>query len=194
MIRRTIRIAASIALLTLAACSSLPIGTASSLRGLDYLGDDIASLLLAFDVPLTLEPIPDGSVLNFDVTTPASGERHIRAVLTETDASDLAGTLPPPADQRNYYLFGFSEADKAAIRETQAWARTLPPGSNAMTISLSPGFCRTAEIDPTKVSVSVLVALPGTTGLAPLISSQSVKDLLAAAPIKDLPACRGHSG
>lgn len=194
MIRRTIRIAASIALFTLAACSSIPIGTASKLRGLDYLGDDIASLLLAFDVPLSLEPVPNGSVLTFDLTTPASGERHIKAVLTEADASDLAGTLPPPAEERNYYLFGFSDADKAAIREAQAWAKTLPPGNNAMTISLSPGFCRTAEIDPAGVSVSVLVALPGATGLAPLISNQSVKDLLATAPIKDLPTCRGHSG
>lgn len=92
--------------------------TASKLRGLDYLSDDIASLLLAFDVPLTLEPIADGSVLA-STSPPASGERHIKAVLTETDASDLAGTLPPPADERTYYLFGFSDADKAAIREAR---------------------------------------------------------------------------
>ena len=51
MIRRTTRIAAVAAILALAACSSIPIGTAGKLRGLDYLNDDVASLLLAFDLP-----------------------------------------------------------------------------------------------------------------------------------------------
>lgn len=188
------RVGGLAALLMLAGCTSLSLDTAARLRSLDYLNDDLAGLLLAFDLPAALEPVPAGSVLNLDVTTPASGERHIRAALVVADASEIAGTLPPPADARSYYLFGFSDADKAAIREAQAWARTLPPGNNAMTISLSPGICRTAAIDPERVSVSVLVALPGATGLAPLIASQSVKSLLAAAPIKDLPACAGHSG
>ena len=101
--------AALAVLLALAACSSLPLGTANRLRSLDALNDDLASLLIAFDVPLSLEPIPDGSTLSFDITTPASGSRHIKAVLIETDADDLAGTLPPPSDERNYFLFGFSE-------------------------------------------------------------------------------------
>lgn len=181
-------------LLALAACSSIPLGTANRLRSLDALNDDLASLLIAFDVPLSLEPIPDGSTFSFDITTPASGARHVKAVLIETDADDLAGTLPPPADARNYFLFGFSEADKVAIRDAQAWAKTLPPGANALSISLAPGFCRTAEIDPASLTVSVLVALPGTIGLAPLIGSQPLKTLLAAAPGKDVPPCAGHSG
>ena len=181
-------------LFALVACSSIPLGTANRLRSLDALNDDLASLLIAFDVPLSLEPIPDGSTFSFDITTPASGARHVKAVLIETDANDLAGTLPPPADARNYFLFGFSEADKVAIRDAQAWAKTLPPGANALSISLAPGFCRTAEIDPASVIVSVLVALPGTIGLAPLIGGQPLKALLAAAPGKDVPPCAGHSG
>ncbi|MDB5542635.1 MAG: hypothetical protein JWQ89_4362 [Devosia sp.] len=194
MIRRIVRFAAALALLALAACSSIPLGTASKMRGLDYLNDDLASLLLAFDVPLTLEPVPGASTLGFDITTPASGERHVAAILVETDPGELAGTLPPPADGRNYYLLGFSEADKQAIREAQAWAKTLPAGSNAPAISLSPRFCRTAEIDAAKTNISVLVALPGATGLAPLLSNQSLATLLASSPIKDLPNCAGHSG
>jgi hypothetical protein len=187
-------ILALLAVLTLAACSSIPIGTVAGLRALDYLNDDLSSLLVAFDVPLSLEPIPNASALNFDITTPSGGERHIKAMLAETDPGDLAGTLPPPADGRNYYLFGFSNADKAAIREAQAWAKTLPAGSNTVTLSLSPSFCRTAQIDPEKTTASVLVALPGAPSLAPLISNQSLKTLLAAAPIKDIPNCAGHSG
>jgi len=192
--RMGLRLGALLLVLGLVACSSIPIGTAAKLRGLDYLNDDIASLLLAFDLPLSLEPVPGKSILSFDVTSPASGERHIRAALVTADADDLAGTLPPPADNRNYYLFGFSDADKAAIREAQAWAKTLPQGNNALSISLSPSLCRTEPVDPAKTTVSALVALPGTTGLAPLIGNTPLSAVLAQSPIKDIPPCAGHSG
>ncbi len=189
-----LRLGALALALGLAACSSIPIGTAGKMRGLDYLNDDIASLLLAFDLPQSLEPVPGASVLSFDITTPSSGERHINALLVVADADELAGTLPPPADNRNYYLFGFSDADKQAIRAAQAWAKTLPPGNNALAISLSPRLCRTEAIDLAKTTVSALVALPGTTGLAPLLSNLQLSTVLAQAPIKDVPACAGHSG
>lgn len=180
--------------LVLAACSSIPIGTGGKLRSLDYLNDDIASLLLAFDLPPALEPAPEGSTLSFDIVTPASGEKHIKATLVAADADDLAGTLPPPSGDRNYYLFGFSDADKAAIRAAQAWAKTLPPGPNSLAISLSPRLCRTEPIDPTRTTVSALIALPGATGLSPLLSNMPLSTVLAAAPIKDVPECKGHSG
>lgn len=195
MIRRTIRIVvAALAVAALAGCSSIPIGTASKLRGLDYLNDDVASLLLAFDLPPALEPAREGSTLSFDITTPSSGERRIKATLVAADAAELAGTLPPPSGERNYYLFGFSDPDKQAIREAQAWARTLPPGNNALSISLSPKLCRTEVIDPAKTTVSALIALPGAPGLAPLLSNQPLSTVLASAPIKDVPPCAGHSG
>ena len=195
MTRWTKRFAvAALAITALAACSSIPVGTASKLRGLDYLNDDVASLVLAFDLPPALEPAPAASTLSFDITTPASGERHIKATLVAADAADLAGTLPPPTGERNYYLFGFSDTDKQAIREAQSWAKTLPPGNNALSISLSPKLCRTEAIDPAKTTVSALIALPGATGLAPLLSNQPLSTILASAPIKDVPPCAGHSG
>lgn len=195
MTRRTTRIVVGAIVATaLAACSSIPIGTASKLRGLDYLNDDVASLLLAFDLPPALEPAPQASTLSFDISTPASGERHVKATLVAADAADLAGTLPPPTGERNYYLFGFSDPDKAAIREAQAWAKTLPPGNNALSISLSPKLCRTEPIDLAKTTVSALIALPGAAGLAPLLSNQPLSTILANAPIKDVPPCAGHSG
>lgn len=178
----------------LAACSSLSFNTASKLRSLDYLNDDIASLVLAFDVPQTLEPMPEGSVLNFDVTTPASGERHVSAVLVRADASEVAGGLPALAAGRNYYLFGFSDADKQKLRDTQTWARALPAGDNQLAITLGPRFCRTTEIDPRQTRVSVLVALPGAGGLAPLVNAETLVNLLAAAGAGEIPACAGHSG
>ncbi|MDC9823156.1 hypothetical protein PRN20_05375 [Devosia sp. ZB163] len=187
-----IRLVAAILVVTaLVGCSSIPIGTAGKLRTLDYLNDDVASLLLAFDLPPELEPAQGASTLSFDITTPASGAKHIEAKLVAADADELAGTLPPPSGERNYYLFGFSDADKQAIREAQAWARGLPPGNNAFSISLSPRLCRTAEINPAKTTVSALVALPGATGLSPLLSNQPLNAVLQGA---EIPACAGHSG
>ncbi|WP_374619931.1 hypothetical protein [Devosia sp.] len=182
------------ALLALAGCASLSLDPAARPRPLDHLDDDIASLLLVFDLPASLEPVRQGSVVSLDFAAPADGGRHIRAALVAADASDLADALPPPADGRSYYFFGFSGADQASIRAAQEWARALPPGNTAMTLSLSPGLCRTAEIDPARVSVSVLVALPGASGLAPLLADRSVEDVLAAASIETVPACDGHSG
>lgn len=185
-----LRLGALALALALAACSSIPIGTASKLRGLDYLNDDVANLLVAFDLPQSLEPLPSGSTLSFDAKSP-SGERHIKATLVPADADDLAGTLPPPADNRNYYLFGFSEADKQAIRDAQAWAKTLPPGAGNLSISLNPGLCRTEDLDPARTTVSALIALPGATGLAPFLSNIPLNTATGG---KDVPACAGHSG
>ena len=107
-----------------AGCSSLSMPTAARLKTLDYLNDDIGSLVLAFDVPETLEPVPEASRFSFVVSIPGQGERKVDAVLAPGDASDVAGTLPPPGNERTYYLFGFSDADKARLREAQAWARS----------------------------------------------------------------------
>ena len=176
--------------LALAACSSLPIGTGQTLRGLDIVNDDVASLLLAFDLPASLEPVPGASTLSFDITG-AGGERRIKATLVPADAGDLAGTLPPPADTRSYYLFGFSDADKTKIREAQTWAKTLPPGGASLAIRLDPGLCRTDAVDPARTTVSALVALPGATGLAPLLTNIPLGTATAG---KDVAACAGHSG
>ncbi len=180
--------------LMLAACSSIPIGTGSKQRTLDYLNDDVANLLLAFDLPPALEPAPAGSSLSLDIVTPASGGKHLRATLVPADAGELAGTLPPPAGERNYYLFGFSDADKAAIRDAQAWGRALPAGAATISVGLSPGFCRTGPLDPARTTVSALVALPGVAGLSPLVSNMPLSSVLAQAGLGDVPPCAGHSG
>jgi hypothetical protein len=191
--------AAVVATLALAACSSLSLPTAAKLRALDYLNDDVASLLLAFDVPETLEPIPDASTVRFDIVSAGNGEKHVNAVLARSDAGEIAGTLPPPADGRTYYLFGFSPADQQAIRDAQAWARALPKtaaGSNALSIGIGPRFCRTEAIDADNVRLSVLVALPGATALEPLVSNETLANVIAAGGggSAELPACAGHSG
>lgn len=181
-------------LLALAACSSIPIGMGARQNGLDGLTDDVAGALLALDLPQVLEPVAGGTVLSLDITSAGGGKRHIKAVLGTADPGDLAGLLPPPADGRSYYLFGLAAADQQAIREAQAFARGLPPGGAQLTLGLSPSLCRTDAIDMQKTMVSALVALPGSGRVAPLLGPVSLATLLATAPIKDVPACAGHSG
>ena len=190
-------VAGLVAMLAAAACSSLSMPTAAKFRALDYLNDDIAGLLLAFDVPETLEPVPDASGFSFTVSVPGQGERKVTAVLTRGDAGEAAGTLPPPEDGRTYYLFGFSEADKAKLREAQAWARGIAQtgvAPNTPVISISPRFCRSGEVDAASTKVSVLVALPGNVALEPLVQRESLASLLASTGGGVLPACTGHSG
>lgn len=194
LIRITLRLAALIGLILLAGCASFNLGTATQVRSLDYLADDIGSVVLAFDVPVTLEPVPDASLFRFDIVAPGSGERHLAAVLVRGDGSMAAGSLPPPKEGRTYYLFAFSEADKLALREAQSWARSLP-GDVRPRVALEPRFCTTAPAaDPAETRVSVLVALPGSGSMAPLIDDARVADLLAGTGSSRLPACAGHSG
>jgi hypothetical protein len=178
-------------MLLLAGCSTLGVDTADGPRRLDYLRDDLASLLIAFDVPRGIGPVRGGSTLSLDVVVAGQGERHIKAVLAEADADQIEGTLPPPGTGRAYYLFGFADQDQAAIRDAQAWARSLPGGltGNSLTIALAPRLCTSGGIDPATVDISVLVALPGVPRLAPLIDHARLAELLAQSGGGGLPAC-----
>jgi len=172
--------------LVLCGCSSLPVATVSRDRAVDFLNDDLANLLVAFDLPDELEPVASGSALVIDV-----GGRTVRATLTETDPGDLAGSLPPPAEDRTYYLFGFSDKDKAAIRAAQADGQRQP---GTYSVTFSPGLCRTEKLEAAAVRVSVLAALPGAGALKPLIANQPLSAVLAAEAGREVPACAGHSG
>jgi hypothetical protein len=180
----------ALAALALAGCSSLPVGQPNGPRALDYLNDDVAAALIAFDLPPSLEPVPGGSVLSIGFTG-STGAPRVRAVLQRADATDLAGTLPPPDSGRAYYLFGFSPADQQAIRAAQAFARTLSPGAAGLEVRLSPALCSIGPVRPEAMRVSVRVALPAAPALAPVIADQPLSLVAGPGP---LPACAGHSG
>lgn len=187
-------LAAALVAAGVAGCSSLSMPTAAKLKALDYLNDDLGSLVLAVDVPETLEPIQGASVFSFAVSVPGKGERRVEAALEPGDASDVAGTLPPPGNGRTYYLFGFSAADQARLREAQAWAKEIAltgVAPNTPVIAITPRFCQSDTIDAATTKVSVLIALPGGPALEPLLQGQSLAALPGGA---NLPACAGHSG
>jgi len=179
--------AALLTTLLLAGCSSIPIGGASPApqRGFDP-GADLSGLIVVLDLPQSLEPLA-GNALTFDLVA-ASGGKHVKAVLVPTDPGDLAESLPPPAADRSYYMLGLSEPDRQSLRDAQAWSKTAPDAR--LSVNLVPAVCRTDVIDPARTTISALVALPGTPGVAPLLGNAPV----AAAVGQNIPACAGHSG
>lgn len=180
---------AVVVLALLGACSSLNVPTAARVQAIDYVNDDVASLLIAFDVPLTIEPVPDGSAMHFTL-----GGTRLTAVLVRADLDDVAGSLPPPAAERTYYLFGFSAADQAKIRTLQQDAKVIGGGPGAITVALSPQFCRSEAIDPARTRVSVLLALPGSRRFEPLLDNAVLTDALAASAQPALALCPGVTG
>jgi hypothetical protein len=175
----TIRfLVAAVLAMALTACTSFVPETGAKIRALDYLNDDIAAMIVALDLPAGIAPVPEASTLHFDFVSPTAGEKHVAAALALTDPGELAGTLPPPGNGRAYYLLGFSEGDKSALRDAQAWARALPAGSvntgAKLPISVAPRFCATEVVDVSRATYSVLVALPGTARLEPLVLGQPI--------------------
>jgi hypothetical protein len=186
-------IAAAIAVAALAGCASLNLPTASALRSLDFLNDDVAELVLALDLPSSLVPVPGQTVLTFLARTPADGERRVEAVLVTADTDAIADSLPPPARDRAYYVLGFSQADQKALREAQQWGRDLDPGFAAVggtiSVTVRPSLCARTDMNPSLTMVSVLIALPGGDRLQPLISNAALSDVLAGAGAPPVPSC-----
>lgn len=169
-------------LLPLTGCSSLSLGTALQLQAIDYLNDDIASLVFALDLPQTVKPVPDASYFRFDMTTAGFGERRIKAILQQADTDEISGELPTIGNGRNFYLFKFSEEDRAKLREAQAFARDLTSKHDnvggELSIGIVPTLCKTAELKLESTRFSVQITLPGKTKLQPLINNQKLSELL----------------
>jgi hypothetical protein len=177
----------SVALL-LTGCASFGPSTPPPLRTLDYLHDDLGSLLIAYDLPRGIGPVDGPQALSFDVGGPTP--KHIKAVLAQADADEVTGNLPPPATGRAYYLYDFAPADQAAIRAVQQAARAGNVAAPDVKMTLAPRLCRSeATVDLKQVTVSVLVALPGGRPLAPLIDHQLLADQMAQSGGPNLPAC-----
>jgi len=173
----------SVALL-LAGCASFGPSTPPPLRTLDYLHDDLGSLLIAYDLPRGIGPVDGPQTVSFDIAGPTP--RHVKAALAQADADEVAGNLPPPASGRAYYLYDFGPPDQTAIRAAQQAARAGNLQNTDLKLTLAPRLCRSeATVDLKQVTVSVLVALPGGRALAPLIDHQLLDQSSAAS----LPAC-----
>ncbi len=177
---------------TLGMVLNLPASPAG--RPIDYLGDDVARLVFAIDVPRSLQLVEQASIFSLDLTT-SRGARHIKARLVLADGDQIDENLPAPADGRTYYLLGFSESDQAAIRDAQAWAKAQGAEQQGIEVPriisvVMPKFCAISPIDPQSTKISVLAELPDGPPLLPLAAQQPLSMVpgLGDAP---LPACAG---
>jgi hypothetical protein len=176
------RALAVVAALMLSACSAGGLTTSPSPRALAPLRDDIAGMLVVFDLPRGLGAPAKLSSLTFA----APGMGPVKALLVEADADTIAANLPPPAAGHAYYFFGLSPADQGALRAAQAVARAAHARDADVSLAIVPRLCRAADADVSKAQVSVLAALPGPAPLVPLIDRRPLADVTANAP---LPAC-----
>lgn len=169
-------------------CTSLGINPAApSGRAVDPLRDDIASLLIAFDLPRGLGPAK-GSLFTFDVANGGAGE-HLRLPIAAADAEMVDGVLPPPGVGRAYYLFAFSATDMAAIRAAQASALARNVSSTGVTIGIVPHLCTSGGIDPNQVTVTVIAALPGQRQPLMFLDRQVLAQLLTQPGSTQMPFC-----
>jgi hypothetical protein len=171
--------------LLLAACSTLGLPTAPA-TSLDPLRDDVASLLIAFDLPRGLGPAA-GSLFTFDVANGGPGE-HLRLTPLQADVDEVPANLPPPGAGRAYYLFAFTETDKFAIRAAQASAQARGATARSVTIGMVPKLCTAGTLDPNFTTLSVLAVLPGRSPL-PFIDAQPLSALLQQPGSTQMPPC-----
>jgi hypothetical protein len=145
--------------LVLAACSTVGPGPGPGGNALDPLRDDIASMLIAFDLPRGLGPAK-GSLFTFDAANGGPNE-HLRLVPLQADIDAFPPNLPPPGVDRQYYLFALSETDRLAIRSAQASAQQRGATAKNVTLGMIPKLCTAGTVDPNLVTVSVFAVLPG---------------------------------
>jgi hypothetical protein len=183
--RRTVRVGGVLlaAALLLSGCDTFGLGGGGTpvpaARALDYRADDLASLVVALDLPAELQPVPGRTTARFDVTTETKGERHVKASLVRADGDLIDAGLPPPGSGRTYYLLGFSARDAKAVADAQKWLAGLPVGAPpVIAFNVSPSLCETAAIDPAATTFSILPALPGAGPLVPLVSDKPLTMLL----------------
>lgn len=185
-------IGAGLILGALVACSGLNLGTAGLLQSVDVFEDDISGMSFAIDAPHSVLPQDGGMLYKMDATTRELGERHIAAVLVRGDDIRSFSGLKPPASNRTYHLFAFSETDKEKISEFQSWIRNIKDNNEdaggELTMEMDLQFCRTVNVDVNEVRVTVYVSLPGQTELNPLFSNVKLSEI-GGPQSGELPVC-----
>lgn len=175
--------------LLLAACSTvgLPINAPGG-RTLDPLHDDVASMLVVFDLPRGLGPSAAGELFTFDAAN-GGPQEHLRLSMVPADADQIGANLPAPEEGRQYYLFGLSEPDKASLRAAQASAQARGVTSNNITVGIVPHLCTSGVVDPNVLTVSIFGGLPKQTRFTPFVDHQLLAEVLKQPGSTQMPPC-----
>ena len=174
--------------LVLAGCSTLGVNSTSPASSLDPVRDDVASLLIVFDLPRGLGPATSVQLFTFDVPNGGPSE-HLRAPLVQADADQAAAGLPPPADGRAYYLFALSEPSKGQIRAAQAAAQSRGIPGTSIQLGIVPHLCSSGPVDQNVLTVSIFASLPGRSGLYPFMNHTPLATVLQQPGSTQLAIC-----
>ena len=189
-LRRTIPVLLGLGgMLLLAGCDTLGLGAAPTApappagRAIDYLNDDLSSLVFVIDLPSNLQPTVAGTLVTIAASA-SKGEHHVNARPALADGDSAEGGLPAPETGRTYYFLGFSEKDKAEIGSLQKWARGLPAeDAPVFALSVTPKLCASSPTDPSTAEIAVLAVLPGGAPLSPIIAREPISAALGASPL-----------
>jgi hypothetical protein len=177
--------------LLLAACSTVGLNVGNTNRSLDPLHDDVASLLIAFDLPRGLGPNDKaGQLFTFDVAQ-GGPQEHLRSTLVPADVDQAAGALPPPAEGRQYYLYTINENDKPAIRAAQQGAAARNLSASSIQIGVVPHLCGAGEVDKNALTVSIYAVIPGQTRMMPFMNQVPLATVLQQPGSTQLAICQG---
>jgi len=180
---------AALLTLLLAACSTLGVNGPGANGALDPVHDDVASLLIAFDLPRGLGPNnAAGQLFTFDVANGGPSE-HLRATLLPADFDEVANRLPAPAEGRQYYLYQLSEQSKAQIRAAQATAAARGITAASIQLGIVPHLCSAGPVDKNALTVSIFATLPGRTGLLPFMDRETLAAVLQQPGSTQLAIC-----
>ena len=179
-------------MLLLGGCDTFGIGAAPppapALRPLDVRTDDLASLIVALDLPRDVQPVEDASRADLDISTSSKGARHIKATLVLAAGDSVDGGLPPLPQGHTYYLLGFAPKDQAALAEVQKWLAALPPQAAPVSVfTVTPKLCSRGPVDAVASTFTIEAALPGGPPLPPLRGPTPLAALNGGKP---LPNCR----
>jgi hypothetical protein len=177
--------------LFLAACSTVGLDMGNTNRSLDPLHDDVASLLIAFDLPRGLGPNNTaGQLFTFDVAQ-GGPQEHLRSLLVPADVDQAAGGLPPPAEGRQYYLYTINETNKPSIRAAQQAAVARNLSASSIQIGVVPHLCGAGDIDKNALTVSIYALIPGQTRMMPFMNQVPLATVLQQPGSTQLAICQG---
>lgn len=178
---------ATLALLTLSACSALVPSTAARLAAVDPLTADPAALELVVILPAGLAVSPGTARLELSADRGAEHRSGSFALADRPVAPGL--TLPPGSTARG---FAVAEPDVAKMRALQAeiagWKRD---GAAQGSLGLGIGGCTTGAGPAADATGSVLIRVRKDGPLLPLVAAGKLADLLGPEVLAAITPCQG---
>ena len=181
-----------VSLLLLAGCSTMGTGNfggpSGGNRTLDAANDDVGSIVVAFDLPRGLGPVPTTQLFTFDAAQGGPNE-HLRLTMVQANDADVGSQLPPLADGHAYYFFALNDNDKGRLAAAQASARARGLTAQSIQLGIVPKLCTSGQIDPTVLQVTVLGGIPGQTRMTPFLDHMALTQVNQLPGSTQMPAC-----